>query len=61
MLAAVTKVGEQNRTERFLPVVNGIVKSNHPELQVGTLIIGGHNNGIIHLNFPNKCSNENNL
>lgn len=34
VLAAITKVGELRETERFLPVVDGIVKTNIPELQV---------------------------
>lgn len=34
VLAAITKVAEQHGTERFLPIVNGIVKTNIPELQV---------------------------
>lgn len=34
VLAAITKVAEQKHTERFLPIVDGIVKTNSPELQV---------------------------
>lgn len=34
ILAAITKVGEEKQMERFLPVVNGIVKTDSPELQV---------------------------
>lgn len=37
VLAAITKVGEQRETERFLPIVDGIVKTNIPELQVNKL------------------------
>lgn len=38
VLAAITKVGEDRQTERFLPIVNGIVKTDNPELRVSCSI-----------------------
>lgn len=34
VLLAITKVGEEENRERFLPIVNGITKTNNADLQV---------------------------